>query len=174
MKGSKAIVIIGVGSLLLLFVVIGSVFSPSLIEINNQADLKVNKSQLFDSLKSVSFWESWIWEEKDPSLEIEHLSGNEKGMVWKSDYEGKGGFKIIEIEGDSAINYELVTDNQTFIEHGRIVLKGDENQTEITLKTKVDFSTNIRARYMSYFNDYNEMFSNYQKSQLERLNKLLK
>lgn len=173
MKGAKALLVIGVSSVLLLLIVVGSVFSPSLIEINNQIDLNISKTKLLDSLQSVTFWEDWIWEQQDPSLEIEYLI-DEKGMVWKSNYEGKGGFKIVEIKGDSSISYELVTDNQKFIEHGRLVLKGGENETTLYLKTKVDFSTNIRARYMSYFNDYNQMFSNLQKSQLERLKILMK
>lgn len=173
MKGAKALLVIGVSSVLLLLIVVGSVFSPSLIEINNQIDLNISKTKLLDSLQSVTFWEDWIWEQQDPSLEIEYLI-DEKGMVWKSNYEGKGGFKIVEIKGDSSISYELVTDNQKFIEHGRLVLEGGENETTLYLKTKVDFSTNIRARYMSYFNDYNQMFSNLQKSQLERLKILMK
>jgi hypothetical protein len=173
MKGKSAIVIFGVVSVVILFFVLGSTFSDQIIEV------KIKKmyanSSLRDSLNSPHFWNKWVWNFDDPSSKVEYFkveSGKGAGLVRKSGRSGKSGFKILASNSDS-LTYELVTDDQRFVEKGVFYFKSSEDSTQLIWKNEIDFTRNILARYKSYWTDYSKVFESYQTLQLENLDSLL-
>lgn len=170
--GRKSLVIIGVFSLIILLFVFGSTFAQSVVSTENKIELSLPHDQVFSQLHSLEFWKKWNWERPDETLEIEKIEG-ENGILWKSDYEGKGGLKIMEVLGDTLIRYELVTDNQNFVEHGEIKVFEKEMGCDIIWKSKIDFSTNVRAKYLSFLKDYQKLFEGYHDHQLNRIETIL-
>lgn len=173
MKGKSAIVIFGVVSVIILFFVLGATFSDQVIEVKIKKSYA--KSSVRDSLNSPQFWNKWIWNFDDPSSKVEYFkvkSGKGSGLVRKSGRSGKSGFKILSSNNDS-LTYELVTDDQRFVERGVFYFKIADDSTLVVWENEIDFTRNILARYKSYWTDYSNAFESYQALQLENLDSLL-
>ena len=119
--------------------------SDSTIQVKVQS--KNLPSHVKDSLASARFWYNWIWPVKDQSMKVEFFIEGHEGFVTKSTQGGKGGFKILSVESDSLV-YQVISDNQQFVESGVIRFHGDSLQTSFEWESQIDFSANILASSM--------------------------
>lgn len=173
MKGKSAVLVFGVLSLLILAFVFGSTFSDKKVQIDLAEQF--DNYAVRDSLNSPYFWNRWIWNFEDPSAKIEFLkndSGIADGIVRKSKLTGKSGFKVLYSDDDSLV-YELVTDDQRFVERGAFYFYGEPDGLKLKWKNEIDFTRNVLARYKSYWTDYKTIFEQYQLSQLRSLDSLV-
>lgn len=173
MKGKTAIVVFGVLSVIILVFVLGSTFSEKKVDVFVSKEYR--DVRIVDSLNSPHFWNRWVWNYEDKSAKIEYLDikkGKGAGVVRKSSLTGKSGFKIMESSSDSLV-YELVTDDQRFVERGTMYFKYSEDKLYVKWYNEIDFTRNVLARYKSYWSDYKTTFEKYQLNQLEVLDSLV-
>lgn len=173
MKGKSAILFFGVISLLILVFVFGSTFSDKKVQIDLAEQFR--NDIVRDSLNSPYFWNKWVWNYDDPTAKIEYLkvdSGEGAGVVRKSRMTGKSGFKILSSNDDSLV-YELVTDDQRFVERGVFYFYGESDGIKVKWINEIDFTRNVLARYKSYWTDYKSVFEKYQLDQLKSLDSLV-
>lgn len=172
MKSKKVIISVMVFSLLLLFITLGGVFADEVIETETTIQIDQSQQEVLKYLNQPENWLDWMWLNQDESIVTEStgkIQGEGAGVLWKSKTAGKGGLKLTKVEGDSAIFYELISDDQQFKEKGNIRLSSDGNKTDLVYQVQMDISGNIKARYISYLKDYGKEFAFYQNEMLKQL-----
>lgn len=134
-------------------------FLPRKFEVKQQIAVHSSASDIFPMLEEIRKWPEWtVWNvQNDPSLRLS-FEGPAEGVgakeLWFSERMGDGSIEIVFSSLNSAIHYEMITQEGRFKVFGSLVLAPSTTGTTVTWKCKGNLPFNPVSRYFGVFMEH--------------------
>ena len=146
------------GFLVMLVFVVG-LFLPRKFEVKHQIGINAAASEIFPEINEIRKWPEWtVWNvQNDPTLRLT-FEGPAEGVgakeLWYSDRMGDGSIEIVYSSLNTALDYEMITQEGRFKIYGSFVLAPSTTGTTLAWKSKGNLPFNPVSRYFGVFMEY--------------------
>lgn len=151
----KSVIILVIGSILIGLIAIYISFLPKLIPVTVSQKCSVNIPDAKLYLDTPTNWINWMVQPQnkvDKVQNVKNQTGTGAVGKWWSEKLGDGAIEILTIS-DSSINYQLISDNNSFRERGKLIFKSinslNNDSITITWLDTLDISTSLPARWQA-------------------------
>ena len=132
--------------LLILYLFVGFLL-PGQWEARTEAVLSQTPSQVFPFLNRVDAWAEWNAMPESGSHRVGPESGPGAGLDWDDPQYGRGQFRILVAEPDSAVEYEVLIEGGSLRITGRLELFPEAEGTKVRWVERGDFGRNPLMGY---------------------------
>lgn len=156
----------------------GAYFLPSSYSVEQSMEIDASPQKVYQAAVDLEVWQKWHpWKDEDPDMTVSYGT-TRRGLgaeyFWESETTGNGQMKIVKVEPNRLIEYELLFEGEPLPSFSSIQIEpiDDGKRSLVTWDFSGSWGDRVLIRYMNFLIE--PMVSTSYEKGLENLNELLK